>query len=860
MKSPVPTLRRHWPYLVVIAAPLILFAPFLLDLHVLYWGTPLFQFYPWRKLAFDLLRAGEWPLWNPYLGNGAPLLANLQSAVLYPPNWLGFILPLDYSFSWLAALYWIWAGAGMVALARTLGLKPLGQAVAGLAFGLSQYLVARAWFFSINATVAWVPWVIWAGDRALNACAAGQRRAWARSAWLLALCVAMQLLAGHAQTAWYTLLLLAAWALWRMVQRWVRPALALPRSVGASDPDALRPAVSVDQYDAERRETRFPRGAWEPVWWWKTLLPALWLLLPLAGAALLAAVQLLPTAELLRQSHRANAADYVFVMTYSLSPWRLLTLFMPDVLGNPARGQFYGYGNYWEDALYVGVLPLLLAAWAMWRAFRAWLRRRRRGAAQTLPAEGGPASPRWLILFLALMLPVTLVLALGRNTPVFPFLYAHVPTFNLFQAPARMLVWLEFALALLAGAGAGQVGPLTERAKFWVRLSAAGSVSIILTGAACLAVIPSQTALGQQLQTVARALLTLGVSLLLSCVALLSRPAGDDDGTTNGGRVLGWQLAVAAFVAADLIYAGWGLNPGAAPDLYRRPPAAAPALHAALDAAPSPHRLFEFPDDEYVVKYSDFLPFKQFGPPELAVDMRASEVSNIAMVDGLASSNNYEPLVSARYADFIEVISATSSVNLLHLMDVGVIVSGSPLTLPVVTQGGPVTFYQMPGPGEPRRVRVVYSPRTVPDAAAAKAAVVDPAFVPEREVILEAGDTGPANIAPPWPLVPTVDGPIYSVSLTQPGWVVISDTCYPGWAAYVDGQPAPLRCADYAFWAVAAPAGQHTVALRYRPLSFAVGLWVSFVAWAIWAGIGLAIWGMGRRVLPLSVRKGELPT
>jgi hypothetical protein len=298
-----------------------------------------------------------------------------------------------------------------------------------------------------------------------------------------------------------------------------------------------------------------------------------------------------------------------------------------------------------------------------------------------------------------------------------------------------------------------------------------------------------------------------------------------------------------AFVAADLIYAGWGLNAGAAPDLYPGPSPTAATLHAALDAAPSAHRLFEFPDDEYVVKYNDFLPFKQFGPPELAADMRAAEVSNIAMLDGLASSNNYEPLLSARYADFIDVISATSSVNLLHLMDVGVIASGSPLTLPVLTQGGPVTFYQMPGPGEPRRVRAVYSSRTVPDAAAAKAAVADPAFAPESEVILEADDQGPSGVAPPWPLIPSVSEPAYSVSLEQPGWVVISDTCYPGWAAYVDGQPTPLRCGDYTFWAVAAPAGEHTVTLRYRPLTFAVGLWVSVVAWMVWIAVGMMIFG-----------------
>jgi hypothetical protein len=836
MNLPWPFWRRHWPWLAVSVAPLILFAPFLLGLRVLYWGTPLLQFYPWRKLAFDLLRAGQWPLWNPYLGNGAPLLANLQSAVFYPPNWLGLMpgVPLEYSFSWLVALHWIWAGLGMVTLARALGLKPLGQAVAGLAFGLCQYQVARAWFFSINATVAWLPWVIWAGDRALVS--AGQRGHWGRYAWLLALFVAMQLLAGHAQTAWYTLLLLAAWTLWRTVQSWAGPDLAGFQKPARSGPE---PSGAPDGLPSSQR--------------WGALRPAAALVLPLLLAGLLAALQLLPTAELLHQSPRADAAGYDFVVTYSFSPWRLLTLLAPDLLGNPARGQYYGYGNYWEDAVYAGVLPLFLAAAAIWGALAAiWHRVRRwrqttRGLSplvDPLPPENyarpesalAPGAPRFLVPFLTLVLMVTLVLALGYNTPVFPWLYRSVPTFNLFQAPARMLVWFEFALALLAGVGAGQMAPLRGRARRWARRAGVGSVSVILTGVVFLAVIPGQTPLGQQFQTVARALATLGVSLLLTFWLLLGRPAGESDSLP----VFRWQVLVAAFIAADLIYAGWGLNPGASPDLYRTPSAAAAALRTELSVGPggAGHRLFQFPDDDYFIKYSRFLSFKTFGTPELAAETRAAEVSNASLLDGLASSVNYEPLVSARYADFINVISATSSVNLLHLMDVGVIANSQPLSYEVVATGGPVTFYRMPGPGEARRVRVVYAARTLPNAAAARLAVADLAFDPEREVILEADDAdAPAAALSPW--LPSMNGETFSVSLSQAGWVVVSDTCYPGWAAFVDGQPAPLRCGDYAFWAVAAPAGEHTVIFQYQPRSFALGLWLSVAAWLVWVVAGV---------------------
>ncbi|MGH2522533.1 MAG: hypothetical protein ACRDH2_08515, partial [Anaerolineales bacterium] len=417
--SPPPrshTPAPQWPYFFTTLAPLALFAPFLLGQRVLYWGAPLLQFYPWRKFALDAIRAGHLPLWNPYLGNGAPLIANYQSAIFYPPNWLSLLLPLDYSLSWLAVLHLIWAGAGMVTLARALGLHPLGQAVAGLAFGLSQYLVARVGFLSINAAAAWLPWVIWSAERLLTADTRPPIRN-TQYALLLSLFLSLQLLAGHAQTTWYTLLALGAWVVWRTLSQ-PRPLLS-----------------SVIRHSS-------------------------FVILSVALAFGLASLQLLPTAELLRQSPRAAAADYEFVATYSFSPWRLLTLLTPDLLGNPARSQFYGYGNYWEDAIYVGVLPLLLALAVILRSLASMLRRLVRiqplsskdSSAQS-PAPLYPHAPA-LPHFLAIILLVSLLFALGRNTPIFPFLYRHVPTFDLFQAPTRMMILFVFALALLAGLGA----------------------------------------------------------------------------------------------------------------------------------------------------------------------------------------------------------------------------------------------------------------------------------------------------------------------------------------------------------------------------------------------------------------------
>ncbi len=53
------------------------------------------------------------------------------------------------------------------------------------------------------------------------------------------------------------------------------------------------------------------------------------------------------------------------------------------------------------------------------------------------------------------------------------------------------------------------------------------------------------------------------------------------------------------------------------------------------------------------------------------------------------------------------------------------------------------------------------------------------------------------------------------------GYLFLSDPFYPGWQAELDGEPVPILRADYAFRAVATPAGSgHTVTMTFRPASW----------------------------------------
>ncbi|MBI3241339.1 MAG: YfhO family protein [Chloroflexi bacterium] len=72
-----------------------------------------------------------------------------------------------------------------------------------------------------------------------------------------------------------------------------------------------------------------------------------------------------------------------------------------------------------------------------------------------------------------------------------------------------------------------------------------------------------------------------------------------------------------------------------------------------------------------------------------------------------------------------------------------------------------------------------------------------------------------------------------TVTTDSPALLVISEAYYPGWAASVNGQPAPALEADAYLLAVPVPAGDSTVELSYRPITLLVGALVSLLSLAV---------------------------
>ena len=64
----------------------------------------------------------------------------------------------------------------------------------------------------------------------------------------------------------------------------------------------------------------------------------------------------------------------------------------------------------------------------------------------------------------------------------------------------------------------------------------------------------------------------------------------------------------------------------------------------------------------------------------------------------------------------------------------------------------------------------------------------------------------------------------------QAGYLVLTDTYFPGWRAYVDGRETPIYRADSMFRAIELPSGSHDVQFQFQPSSIQVGLWISVAA------------------------------
>jgi hypothetical protein len=426
--------------------------------------------YPNEVFAARSFAAGILPFWNPYTFNGMPFLADLQIGFFYPGNLLMYVLSGGELSSWLAQFFVIIhfpiAMIGAWRLARGLGVGSWGAIFAGIAYALSGILVAHMIHPNMLFHLAWFPLIVHLFRRGV------EEQSWLH-VLLAGLVLGLAMLSGHPQSALYIVFYLFVMTVVLLVRR-------------------LRG-------DASQK-----RGV---------VMSALCALVPIALGAGIFAIQLLPAQELAALSERATMT-YEKSLEGAMSAGQLLTLVVPKIFGvagaNPQpetpfwlRQEIY---YFWETAIYVGVVTLLLAA-------------------------VGFASGRLrLCWFFAGMALLGILYGLGDSFFVHPVL-GRLPLFSTFRSPARMAMYLSLGAAMLAGAGLDRLLRGGEDGRLARIALVAGAVIAAIGLLTVTGILPGMLGVPEQIAgsingTGAIALLVGGASAAIAWMRLKGRMAG----------------------------------------------------------------------------------------------------------------------------------------------------------------------------------------------------------------------------------------------------------------------------------------------------------------------------------------------
>lgn len=837
--------------------------------------------FAWKQFVRESLSPPmEIPLWSPYLFAGSPFLATGQHGAYYPFSIFFLILPLAKAYGWYTVIQLWLAGVFMYIFARTLEMRRTSAAVAGLIFqGAGFMLVSAAVFPMILGAAIWLPLLLATVDMIVRVSTsprgAGKTLPWAA---LGALALGCQVLAGHIEITYYTLLVTAAFAAWRLASR---------LAFHVSHTGGERDAVTLDA-------------------WHVTLLkPAVWLLGVVALGLMLGGIQFIPFYEVGQANFREGAASLSEVRGWAFPPRRALTLALPNFYGNPTHHSYtdafsgervpftinyygepnpngahtsaWGIKNYVEGGVYLGILPLFLALLGLW----LWRR----------PSAGR----RSAIAFFALLSLFSLAFIFG--TPLYALLYYGLPGINQLHSPFRWVFPLSLAVAALAGYGvevlalfrrdgeqpSGRFRPAwasDRRPPRWLQpLVLWGRPSLVTAlaglafwgGALLLAgLFLSRAYYGQLEPFIQSAFLALakapeafpdarafysyqfrnvlifGLMLIASgCVLRVSRCPIFVPGT--GKRRPLWPWLAAVVIVLDLLIANYGFHTAADPALLEYEP----ELVQWLQQQPGTWRLTSFTphgdkplnaNGGWLYGLQDVRGYDSIIPRQYVDYMRTIEPQNELLFNRIQPIVNWESLNSP----------------LLDLLGAKYVISSATIDLPkfeLVWQGEGLNVYE--------NAAVVSRAYTIPQTATA--IVDDPLDAmterdPRQFVFLgREGRAPPAGLgqAPrPANLQPAAVTAYGNIEVTvdaavgDPSWLVLNDSYFPGWKAFVrpqgTGAEAEEEVAVYRvngnFRGVLLEPGQWTVRLRYSPLSFklggltsAMGLVILLFAFAVWA-------------------------
>jgi hypothetical protein len=491
------------------------------------------------------------------------------------------------------------------------------------------------------------------------------------------------------------------------------------------------------------------------------------------------AVQLLPSQELAGQSQR-DEITFDKATEGSLQLKQLYTAASPQLFGSvdgkakspqtfylKFRDKFASY-NYWETSFYFGVVALMLGLLGAIVRFKT--------------LEGS---------FLICTALLGVLIALGDNGFLYGILY-NMPLFGSFRNPARLMFYAVFAMSLLAGFGFDALASSRNNKPLLMKLFMISGVTLLVSLVTLTGTLPNM--FGAPVQVIEPIIMSgriIAVIVLLATMLFIMVNKG-----TLKPELGGSILAVLAFV--DLFLALSSFNQGS------MNPADALKMDAnlkrTLQANPT--------QENYRVSMRIYEPIRYS-----AMDDNQGIFDRLQLVEG------YNPLMLQRIATpFTTRQNALNLSNVKYYIDVDT-VANKPVFLENLT-----CF---------KRARLLHADTVVAESDV-PAVMTSGTFDFANRVVLEQ-DPGIALSQE------NADSSLtalkctsyennyfsYDVNAATPSLLVLSEMWYPAWQAYLDCKPVNILRANFSFRALAIPAGDHKVEMRYESKAFSTGLMIS---------------------------------
>jgi O-antigen/teichoic acid export membrane protein len=794
------------------------------------------QNYQWKAFIRQQIGIGEVPLWNPYQLGGVPFLAAGQHSALYPLSVIYYVLDLASAYGWFTVVNLWLAGVGMFGFLRGLGVGRGGALLAGIVYQLCGFVLASVVFQMMIGGFVWLPILLWMAERLIT-----QKGNPLPNAVIGAIALGLNILAGHAEITIYTLLIAGYYSAVRLLfvlwqTRHVMPILI--------------------------------RGIWLSV---------------MVGLGLgLGAVQLVPLFEFVQTNWRAERASLQTVLTYAHPVRDVLQFIMPNFYGNPAHHQYldvftgqivtqftnasntpyidWGIKNYVESALYLGILPLLLALFAL------------------LPHAHIQRWNAHKFTFASLGL-FSLTCMFGL--PTYALVYV-LPGINQLNSPFRWIYALTVCVAVLAGMGLDALKHTTFSRRHQRMAWGMVGLGVLILGALGLSRIfyaLLQPFIERVYMGMANAqnafsdadmfysyqfinVLIFGAMLTLSGLVWVwaSRAPTTKD---RWGGITKWQIGAVVLVAVDLMIASWGFNPASDPELLKFTPPVVTWLQT-QQANEGNFRYITL-DDPMQRPLMQANSTMQYGLEDVRGYDSIIPKSYVGYINDIVPPmqldfNRIAPLYSTYPTNSNFDVNTALQNPRLWWLNVRYIVAHKTLDLDTPTLTQPIDLYQLAYSDEVvnvwrvnlalDRIMVCCGDAPTTEETLAWLQSGDVLDTNKWQDVWQALSFDRAIRQSPRYFQNTGREKWFSAQLSQARWLLISEQLN-GWRAFVrpmgtdDGKELPLdiQRVNGIFMGVQLPPGDWTVRLVYSPPSFQIGLFGSIISVAILTlAIGAWLW------------------